>query len=729
MSYSAYECLTVEQLVARVEKASPGSGAFVRSAYDFAEEKHRGQKRKSGEPYIIHPLFVASIVTELMLDPPTIAAALLHDTLEDCEGVTMELLTEKFGEEVARMVDGVTKLGRLNFADREEQQAESLRKMILAMSKDIRVVLIKLADRLHNMRTLEFQAEDRKVAIARETLDIYAPLAHRLGVYAIKQELEDLSLRYIDPEGYQDVARKVGMKRAEREEQIKMIIKELSQKLDEAGLHYEIDGRPKHLYSIYRKMVIQNKSFDQIFDLIAIRVIVDTIPECYTVLGIAHTLWSQVPGRFKDYISTPKANMYRSLHTTVNGGRRVPFPFEIQIRTWEMHRIAEYGIAAHWRYKEGGISGDNLDQKLYWLRQILDWQNEIKDSHEFIDGLKTDLFSEEVFLFTPKGDIISMQRGATPLDFAYRIHSHVGNACVGARVNGKMVPLDTELKTGDRVEILTSSSSKGPSMDWLNVVKTQQAKAKIRQFFKRELREENIQHGKESLEREAHRKNVRLADYVKPEYYEPILRKYMFQDLDDLYGAIGYGGIASMYVLSRLMEEKQKQEEKTAVRLPPPVPQTPPQQMTGTASHGVYVEGNPGMLVRFGRCCNPVPGDEIVGYITRGRGVTVHKADCPNALHSESERAIGVSWAEDESESFTATIQAACYDHPGLLGELSVFFSDLKIEITAMSVRVNKNKTVTITLTVSVMSRDQLDGAISRLVRRSDVIEAYRSKS
>ena len=729
MAYSAYECLTPEQLVARVEKANPGSGQLVRSAYDFAAEAHKDQKRKSGEPYIVHPLFVASIVAELMNDPPSIAAALLHDTLEDCPDVTMEILQEKFGDEVARMVDGVTKLGRLNFADREEQQAESLRKMIFAMSKDIRVVLIKLADRLHNMRTLRFQPEDRRVAIARETLDIYAPLAHRLGVYTIKQELEDLSLKYIDPEGFQNVARKVGLKRSEREQNIRMVISELSQKLDEAGLHYEIDGRPKHLYSIYRKMVIQNKSFDQIYDLIAIRVIVDTIPECYTVLGIVHTLWNQVPGRFKDYISVPKGNMYRSLHTTVMGGRRIPFPFEIQIRTWEMHRIAEYGIAAHWRYKEGRSGNDSLDQKLFWLRQILDWQSETRDSHEFIDGLKTDLFSEEVFLFTPKGDIISMQRGATPLDFAYRIHSHVGNTCVGARVNGKMVPLDTELQTGDRVEILTSASSRGPSMDWLNVVKTQQAKAKIRQFFKRELREENIQSGRESLEREAHRKNVRLSDYVKPEFYEPILRKYMFQDLDDLYGAIGYGGVASVYVLSRLMEEKQKQEEKTAAKLPPPVPQTPPKASTGTVSHGVYVEGDAGMLVRFGRCCNPVPGDEIVGYVTRGRGVTVHKADCVNALHSEPERAIRVAWADDKSESFTATIQAACYDHPGLLGEMSVFFADLKIQITAMSVRINKNKTVTITLTVSVMSRDQLDGAIARLCRRQDVIEAFRSKS
>ena len=730
MAHSTYVQLEPNEIVERAEKAYPGGGDLVARAYAFADKAHEGQLRKSGEKYIVHPLFVASILTDLMMDPPTIAAALLHDTLEDCEGVTPDILREEFGEEVLNLVDGVTKLGRLNFTDREEQQAESLRKMIFAMSRDIRVVLIKLADRLHNMLTLRFQPPDRQVAIARETLDIYAPLAHRLGVYSIKSELEDLSLFYIDPEGYKFVAQKVGMKRAEREENIKLVISQLSQKLDEAGLKYDIDGRPKHLYSIYRKMVIQNKPFEQIYDLIAIRVIVDTVPDCYTVLGIAHTLWSQVPGRFKDYISVPKANMYRSLHTTVIGGRRIPFPFEIQIRTWEMHRVAEYGIAAHWRYKEGKAGNDTFDEKLFWLRQILDWQSETRDSHEFIDGLKTDLVSEEVFIFTPKGDIISMQRGATPLDFAYRIHSGVGNACTGAKVNGKMVPLGTELKTGDRVEILTSPSSKGPSMDWLNIVKTQQAKAKIRQFFKRELRGENVVKGRESLEREAHRRGIRLGEYTKPEYYEPILKKYMFQDLDDLYGAVGYGGVASSYVVGRLIDEKQKQEEKLTPKPVPVLPETPPKEEPhGSASHGVFVDGSADMLVRFARCCNPVPGDDIVGYITRGRGVTIHKADCVNAQHSEQERAIPVSWAYAENESFSSTIQIICYDHPSLLGELSVFFDEVKIPMRSMSVRMNKNKTVTITMTVEVLDRDQLTSAINKLRRRSDVIEAYRGKA
>ena len=728
MAYTAYKSLTLDEMLEKVKKYddSPASLDLIRRAGLFAQQAHQGQYRKSGEEYIIHPMYVASILVELTIDPPTIAAALLHDTVEDCENVTLPVLQEQFGEEVARLVDGVTKLDKLDFADREEQQAESLRKMILAMSKDIRVVLIKLADRLHNMRTLNYQPADRQVSIARETLDIYAPLAHRLGVYAIKQELEDLSLRYLDPEGYQDVARKVGMKRAEREENIKLVISELSQKLNEAGLHYDIDGRPKHLYSIYRKMVIQNKPFDQIYDLIAIRVIVDTIPECYTVLGIAHTLWNQVPGRFKDYISVPKANMYQSLHTTVVGGRRIPFPFEIQIRTWEMHRVAEYGIAAHWRYKEGGKKDGGLDDKLYWLRQILDWQSETRDSHEFIDSLKTDLFSEEVFLFTPKGDIISMQRGATPLDFAYRIHSQIGNSCVGAKINGKMVPLDTQLETGDRVEVLTSSASKGPSMDWLKIVKTQQAKAKIRQFFKRELRGENVQKGREMLEHEAKRRGVKLGDYTKPEYYEPLLKKYMFQELDDLYGAIGYGGVAAVYVLSRMMDEKQKKDVPQQPKVPL-VAEVPPAEPKGKPTHGIYVHGEPGMLVRFAKCCNPVPGDDIVGYITRGRGVTVHKADCVNALHTEPERAIPVSWAMEDAGTFSANIQIICYDHTSLLGEMTNYIEDMGIPLTALAVKINKNKTCNITTTLQVKSREQLDSALAKIQRRSDVIEAYRS--
>ena len=473
------ECKNLDELIATLVKYHPEANVeLVEKAYRFAEKAHAGQLRKSGEPYFVHPLTVAGILAKLMLDAPTIAAGLLHDTVEDCDDVTIEVIEQEFGQEVALLVDGVTKLKRLDFTSRVEQQAESIRKMILAMSKDIRVVLIKLADRTHNMRTLKSQPPESQKRIAQETLDIYAPLAHRLGVYKIKQELEDLCLRYLDPEGYQNLIVKVGMKRAEREENIRTVIDTLSDKLKEMNIHYEIDGRPKHFYSIYRKMVLQHKPFEQIFDLIAIRVLVDTVQDCYAVLGVVHTLWKQVPNRFKDYISMPKPNMYQSLHTTVVGENGMPF--EVQIRTYEMHRIAEYGIAAHWRYKEGKQVADSLDNKLYWLRQILDWQNDTRDSEEFIKSLKVDLFSDEIFVFTPKGEIIDLPKGATPLDFAYRIHSAVGNKCVGAKVNGRIVTLDTPLNTGDFVEIITQQNSKGPSRDWLKIVKTAQAKAKIR---------------------------------------------------------------------------------------------------------------------------------------------------------------------------------------------------------------------------------------------------------
>ena len=500
--------VSVDELISRIQKYHPDDDMdLVRHAYDFAEKAHANQVRKSGDPYFCHPCAVAIILTDLMLDATTIAAGLLHDCVEDVEGCTLDGIREQFGDEVALLVDGVTKLSQLNFANREEAQAETLRKMFLAMAKDIRVVLIKLADRLHNMRTLKWQRPERQVPIARETLDIYAPLAHRLGVYAVKWELEDLSLRYLDPEGYYELVRLVGMKREEREQLIAQVTQELKSRLSEAGIKCEIDGRPKHFYSIYKKMKSQNKSFDQIMDLIAIRVLVNTKQDCYFVLGIVHTIWPQVPGRFKDYISMPKANMYQSLHTTVvNQGR----PFEVQIRTFEMHRTAEYGIAAHWRYKEGKAA-DELDNKLSWLRRILDWQGDAKDPGDFSELLKFDLFADEVFVFTPRGDVISLPRGATPLDFAYRIHSAVGNRCIGAKVNGRIVPLAHQLETGDFVEVMTSSSSHGPSRDWLNIVKTSEAKAKIRAWLKKEQREENIVHGKELLEREAKRLGYNLS--------------------------------------------------------------------------------------------------------------------------------------------------------------------------------------------------------------------------
>ncbi len=732
MAFTSYEAMPLDQMLNRVQKYHPGNGyQLVEKAWKFAEKAHAGQIRKSGEPYFSHPCLVASILTDLMIDPPTIAAGLLHDTVEDCEGITLDTIRAEFGDEVAELVDGVTKLNKLDFANREEAQAESLRKMILAMSKDIRVVLIKLADRLHNMRTLRFQPEDRRVAIARETLDIYAPLAHRLGVYALKQELEDLSLKYIDPEGYNRIVHLVGMKRAEREENIRLVIDELSERLDQLGIHFDIDGRSKHFYSIYRKMVLQQKSFDQIYDLIAIRVIVDTIPDCYTVLGIVHTLWNQVPGRFKDYISVPKANMYQSLHTTVVGGRKIPFPFEVQIRTWEMHRVAEYGIAAHWRYKEGASREDNLDHKLFWVRQMLDWQTETRDSREFLDTLKTDLFSEEVFLFTPKGDVISMPKGATPLDFAYRIHSAVGNQCVGARINGRMVPLDTALETGDRVEIITSASSKGPGTDWLRIVKTPQAKAKIRQFLKKALKEENIELGKSMLEKEAIRRGMKISDLVKPELYDPLLKKYGFQEWEDICGAVGYGGMAAVYVITRLIEEQKAREPATPVVTKVEDMVSEEQRLSQRrAHHGIVMTGAEDLdiPVRFAKCCSPVPGDEIVGYITRGRGVTIHKAECVNAATGEQERKIPVEWAMDSEGTFFATITILAYDRVNMLGEIATIIGENGVSIRAASIQASdKTKISTLRLTLDVHSREEMDRVINALRNKSDILDVYRS--
>ena len=556
MSDDGKAYISVDELIAKIRKYHPDDDMeLVRRAYAFAEHAHANQKRKSGDPYFCHPCAVAVILSDLMLDATTIAAGLLHDCVEDVDGVTTQVIGEQFGQEIELLVDGVTKLSQLNFSSREEAQAETLRKMFLAMAKDIRVVLIKLADRLHNMRTLKFQKPERQIPIARETLDIYAPLAHRLGVYTIKWELEDLSLRYLDPEGFYELVRLVGMKRAEREQLVAQVTQELKAKLYEAGIHRcEIDGRPKHFYSIYKKMKSQNKTFDQINDLIAVRVLVNTTTECYHALGVVHTIWPQVPGRFKDYISVPKANMYQSLHTTVvNQGR----PFEVQIRTFEMHRIAEYGIAAHWRYKEGKAA-DELDKKLSWLRRILDWQTDARDPSDFGEMLKFDLFADEVLVFTPKGDVVSLPRGATPLDFAYRIHSAVGNRCIGAKVNHRIVPLTAQLETGDFVEVMTSASSHGPSRDWLNIVKTSEAKAKIRAWLKKEERDQNIVHGRDMLEHEAKRLGYSLPALTKPDLIETLYKRYSVQSADDIYAMVGFGGLSTQQVLNRLIEEYKK---------------------------------------------------------------------------------------------------------------------------------------------------------------------------
>ena len=724
--------MSVEDLIRRIRKYHPEDDMdLVRRAYQYAEKAHEHQKRKSGEPYFSHPCAVAVILTDLMLDATTIAAGLLHDCVEDVDGVTQETIRQEFGQEVELLVDGVTKLSQLNFASREEAQAETLRKMFLAMAKDIRVVLIKLADRLHNMRTLKYQKPERQIPIARETLDIYAPLAHRMGVYTIKWELEDLSLRYIDPEGYQELVRLVGMKREERERLIADVSQQLSVRLREAGIKAEITGRPKHFYSIYKKMKTQNKTFDQINDLIALRVLVNTQQDCYFVLGVVHTMWPQVPGRFKDYISMPKANMYQSLHTTVvNQGK----PFEVQIRTFDMHRTAEYGIAAHWRYKEGRANENELDQKLSWLRRILDWQSDVRDPGEFGELAKVDLFADEVFVFTPKGDVISLPRGATPLDFAYRIHSAVGNRCIGAKVNGRIVPLAAQLQTGDFVEVMTSANSHGPSRDWLNIVKTSEAKAKIRAWLKKEQRDVNIPLGKDMLDKEAKRLGYSMSQLLKGDAPAIIEKRFSAQTLDDIYAMVGFGGLSCAQVVNRLVDEykKNNRAEEAAAAIAAAVkeePQQPQRKQPQSSSNGVIVKGESGMLVRFARCCNPLPGDSIVGYITRGRGVSVHRADCVSLKDPdvEKDRLIEVEWeAQGANASYEAEIRLITYNRTGLLAEISVMLAAQNVPVSAISGHAYKDSTYIFHVSIIIKDTAQLNRIIRELKKWPDVIEVDR---
>lgn len=697
----------------------------IKEAYTFAENAHKSQLRSSGEPYIIHPLEVALILMDLGLDVDTVVAGLLHDVVEDT-GVPIEELTKLFGAEVADLVDGVTKLGKIAFKTKEEQQAENLRKMFLAMAKDIRVIIIKLADRLHNLRTLEYVDEEKQREKAYETLEIYAPLAHRLGIFKIKWELEDTSLRYIDPKGYYDLVEKIAIKRREREKYIQEIIETLEKKLDEMNIEAEIEGRPKHFYSIYRKMYMQHKTFEEIYDLLAIRVIVNTVKDCYGVLGVVHTLWKPIPGRFKDYIAVPKPNMYQSLHTTVIDSRGELF--EIQIRTWEMHRTAEYGIAAHWKYKEGKKSSSDFDEKLAWLRQLLEWQSDLKDAREFMESLKIDLFTDEVFVFTPKGDVVDLRKGATPLDFAYAIHSDVGNQCVGAKVNGRIVPLDYVLQTGDIVEILTSSSSSGPSRDWLNIVKTSQAKNKIKQFFKRERREENIEKGKEMLEREARRQGYSLSQLLSKDWPETVWRKYGFNSVEDMYAALGYGGITTNQILFRLIDEykkanKQEREENLTTKK-----DTKPQKSHTANDKGIKVKGIENIMVRLSKCCNPVPGDVIIGYITRGRGVSIHRVDCINLKDPlvEPQRFIEVEWIDEYKASFSSEIQILARDRQMLLADITKAMSDMKVNVTAVNARTTKNKQVVINIMIEINDIEQLRRVIKQIEKIDNVIDAYR---
>ncbi len=715
----------LEELLTKIEKAfGPEAVDKIREVYEFAAKAHEGQKRSSGEPYSIHPLAVANILMDLGMDVDTISAGLLHDTIEDT-GVTKEELMERFGDEVANMVDGVTKLSRLSYKSKEEQQAESLRKMFLAMAKDIRVIIIKLADRLHNLRTLEYVDEEKQREKAYETLEIYAPLAHRLGIFKIKWELEDISLRYIDPRGYYDLVDKVAAKRREREAYIREVIGTLQKKLKEFNIDCEIEGRPKNFYSIYKKMYMQHKDFEQIYDLQAIRVLVNTVKDCYGVLGVVHTLWTPIPGRFKDYIAMPKPNMYQSLHTTVIGPRGEPF--EIQIRTWEMHRTAEYGIAAHWKYKEGGKTSYDMDKKLAWLRQLLEWQSDSEDPKDFMESLKIDLFTDEVFVFTPRGDVIDLPRGATPLDFAYAIHSAVGNRCIGAKANGKIVPLDGPLKTGDIVEILTTrDAARGPSRDWLKIVRTSQAKNKIRQWFKKERREENIEKGRESLERESKRQGYTLSSLIQDEWMDSILKKYGFASVEDLYAALGYGGVSVNHVLTRLADEYRKaNKEQFTENI---VKETRSGKEESPSDNGIHVKGIDNVLIRFAKCCNPVPGDPVIGYITRGRGVSVHRADCVNLSDSsvDPRRMIEVNWVGEHKASYNTEIQIVARDRPSILADITNAVAEIKLNVTAINARTARNKIIVINMNMDIQDTQQLDKVIKYLKRLQDVVDVFR---
>jgi len=696
---------------------------MVKKAYHVAEKAHEGQVRESGDPYILHPVEVALILIEMGLDTDTICAALLHDVVEDTH-LSYDDLKREFNESIAELVDGVTKLGKIEYKSKEEQQAENIRKVLIAMAKDIRVILIKLADRLHNMRTLKYLPPEKQKAKAQETLDIYAPLAHRLGIYKIKWELEDLALRYLHPEEYYDLVAKVQKKRIEREKEINEIINILKEKLEQAGIRADIEGRPKHFYSIYRKMHYKNKTFDQIFDLLAVRIIVDTVKDCYATLGIVHTLWKPIPGRFKDYIAMPKPNMYQSLHSTVIGPNGQPF--EIQIRTWEMHRTAEYGIAAHWKYKEG-INNKNLDidEKLQWLRQILELQKEAKDAKEFMENVKIDLFSDEVFVFTPKGAVINLPVDSTPIDFAYKIHTDIGNKCIGAKVNGRMVPLDYKLKTGDIVEIITSTNSKGPSRDWLNIVKSSQAKSKIKQWFKRTFKEENIEKGQESFEKEAKRQGLNVNELLKHEYVETVLKKFNFTNLEDLYSAIGNGALTVHQVINKFKEELKKEEPKIVEE------KDKKEKKTEIKKPGIVVEGEKDLFVRFAKCCNPVPGDEIIGFITRGRGISIHRKDCSNFKYlskEEPDRVVEASWTGEHNATFLAEIFIEANDRHGLITDISSILTSSKLPIKAINAR-TKNNLALINLTVEVTSVEQIQKLIKDFRKINGVIDVYRNLS
>ena len=729
-----------KELINSVLKYHPSTDiSMIEKAYKVASEAHEGQKRKSGEPYIIHPLCVAIILADLELDKETIVAGLLHDAVEDT-WMTYEEVEKEFGSEVALLVDGVTKLGQLSYsADKVEVQAENLRKMFLAMAKDIRVILIKLADRLHNMRTLQYMRPEKQQEKARETMDIYAPIAMRLGISKIKVELDDLSLKYLKPDVYYDLVHKVALRKSEREQFVGAIVKEVKKHMDDANIKAQVDGRVKHFFSIYKKMVNQDKTIDQIYDLFAVRILVDTVKDCYAALGVIHEMYKPIPGRFKDYIAMPKPNMYQSLHTTLIGPNGQPF--EIQIRTYEMHRTAEYGIAAHWKYKESSDGkapvGKSEEEKLNWLRQILEWQRDMSDNKEFMSLLKNDLdlFADSVYCFTPQGDVKTLPSGSTPVDFAYSVHSAVGNKMVGARVNGKLVPIEYEIKNGDRIEIITSQNSQGPSRDWLKLVKSTQAKNKINQWFKKELKEDNILKGKEMLAQYARAKGFKIANYTKTQYLEAVLRKYGFRDWDSVLAAIGHGGLKEGQVFNKLVEAYDKENKKnlTDEQVLEAASETQEKLHIAKSKSGIVVKGIHDVAVRFSKCGNPIPGDEIVGFVTRGRGITIHRTDCVNVLNmSETDRTrlIEAEWQQPdtkEKEKYMAEIQVYANNRTGLLVDLSKIFTERKIDLRSINSRTSKQEKATISMSFEIGSKEELRSLIEKIRQVESVIDVERT--